>query len=297
MKYQENKYQPDPLMKDFWRNSERFQDVCNGLLFHGEKVIDDVHEMDSEQATTIQQTAIQRRRDLIKLAHIHDEQVIIGIENQQTKDSHIVYRDMEYTTYKYSILNKDPIHKRCPIITLILYYGSKKWKPKKELKQMMNVSSLINDYFNNWKSLIFDVKDIDTSVFTHKEVKDFFEGVQSLYGWDKDLSSLKDIELTYECALAIGVVTGTQALIDKAEKEKGGMINMCQAVSEAIAESKQQGILLGRNEGRREGKISEKLQCVIKMMNKLKMTSQEATNVLDIPQGEQHVINDLLKDV
>ena len=72
---------------------------------------------------------------------------------------------------------------------------------------------------------------------------------------------------------------------------------MCQAVSEAIAESKQQGILLGRNEGRREGKISERLQCVIKMMNKLKMTSQEAMNILDIPQGEQHVINDLLKDV
>ena len=72
---------------------------------------------------------------------------------------------------------------------------------------------------------------------------------------------------------------------------------MCQAVSEAIAESKQQGILLGRNEGRREGKISERLQCVIKMMNKLKMTSQEATNVLDIPQDEQHVINDLLKNI
>ena len=72
---------------------------------------------------------------------------------------------------------------------------------------------------------------------------------------------------------------------------------MCQAVSEAIAESKQQGILLGKNEGRREGKISERLQCVIKMMNKLKMTSQEAMNILDIPQDEQHVINDLLKNI
>ena len=32
-------------------------------------------------------------------------------------------------------------------------------------------------------------------------------------------------------------------------------------------------------------------------MNKLKMTSQEAMNVLDIPQDEQRLINDLLKDV
>lgn len=76
---------------------------------------------------------------------------------------------------------------------------------------------------------------------------------------------------------------------------------MCQAVSEAIAESKQQGILLGRNEGielgKSEGKMNERLQCVIKMMNKLKMTSQEAMNILDIPQDEQHVINDLLKNI
>lgn len=76
---------------------------------------------------------------------------------------------------------------------------------------------------------------------------------------------------------------------------------MCQAVSEAIAESKQQGILLGRNEGielgKSEGKMNERLQCVIKMMNKLKMTSQEAMNVLDIPQDEQHVINELLNEV
>ena len=76
---------------------------------------------------------------------------------------------------------------------------------------------------------------------------------------------------------------------------------MCQAVSEAIAESKQQGILLGRNEGielgKSEGKMNERLQCVIKMMNKLKMTSQEAMNILDIPQDEQHVINELLNEV
>ena len=43
--------------------------------------------------------------------------------------------------------------------------------------------------------------------------------------------------------------------------------------------------------------MNERLQCVIKMMNKLKMTSQEAMNVLDIPQDEQRLINDLLKDV
>lgn len=174
---QDRNYQPDTVMKDFWRNSERFEDVCNGLLFHGEKMISRVKELDSEQATTLQQTSIQRRRDLLKLVDIGGKPVIIGIENQQTKDKNIVFRDMEYTAYKYSIRNKDRKNKLYPILTLILYYGFHQWKVNKELKEMLGVSKHVDNYVNNWKSHVFDVKEVNASLFSHKEVKDFFEGV------------------------------------------------------------------------------------------------------------------------
>ena len=68
-------------------------------------------------------------------------------------------------------------------------------------------------------------------------------------------------------------------------------------LAERIKRNEREERMKAKNEGRREGKISERLQCVIKMMNKLKMTSQEAMNVLDIPQDEQHVINELLNEV
>ena len=291
-------YQPDTVMKDFWRNSERFEDVCNGLLFHGEKMISHVKELDSEQATTLQQTSIQRRRDLLKLADIEGKSVIIGIENQQTRDKNIVFRDMEYTSYKYSIRNKDRKNKLYPIMTLILYYGFHRWKANHDLKEMMDMSKHVDNYVNNWKSHVFDVKEVNASLFRNKEVRDFFEGVQNLYSWDKNISHLKSIDMTYECAIAIGAVTGTEALIKKAEEVKGGMINMCIAVSEALEESRAIGIEQGRNEGimlgKQEGKISERLQCIQKIMNNLKISASEAMTILDIPITEQETINKLI---
>lgn len=291
-------YQPDTVMKDFWRNSERFEDVCNGLLFHGEKMISHVKELDSEQATTLQQTSIQRRRDLLKLADIEGKSVIIGIENQQTRDKNIVFRDMEYTSYKYSIRNKDRKNKLYPIMTLILYYGFHQWKANHDLKEMMDMSKHVDNYVNNWKSHVFDVKEVNASLFRNKEVRDFFEGVQNLYSWDKDISHLKSIDMTYECAIAIGAVTGTEALIKKAEEVKGEMINMCIAVSEALEESRAIGIEQGRNEGimlgKQEGKISERLQCIQKIMNNLKISASEAMTILDIPITEQETINKLI---
>ena len=261
-------------------------------------MISHVKELDSEQATTLQQTSIQRRRDLLKLADIEGKSVIIGIENQQTRDKNIVFRDMEYTSYKYSIRNKDRKNKLYPIMTLILYYGFHRWKVNHDLKEMMDMSKHVDNYVNNWKSHVFDVKEVNASLFRNKEVRDFFEGVQNLYSWDKDISHLKSIDMTYECAIAIGAVTGTEALIKKAEEVKGGMINMCIAVSEALEESRAIGIEQGRNEGimlgKQEGKISERLQCIQKIMNNLKISASEAMTILDIPITEQETINKLI---
>lgn len=180
-------YQADTIMKDFWRKTINFNDVCNGLMFTGETVIQDAVELDSEQGTTTEKGSIQRRRDLIK---------------------------------KVSI----------------------------------------------------DGKDVDYEVFQTKEVKDFFARLQSLYSWDKDIRHLKNLTLTYDTALALGVVTGTQALIDKAEKERGGMINMCQAVDEALQESKLQGFQEGEMQGEEKGKRTMITQQLTKKFGSLSNT-------------------------
>lgn len=102
-----NDYQPDMIMKDFFRKTDNFMDVMNGTLFQGKDYVEAAVELDSEEGTTTESGSMERRRDLLKLVTVKREEVIIGIENQQTPDKTMTYRDMEYTVLKYGIRLKD----------------------------------------------------------------------------------------------------------------------------------------------------------------------------------------------
>lgn len=248
MTIEKKQYQPDTIMKDFFRKKDNFIDVMNGTLFQGNNYVEDAVELDTEEGTTTESGSKERRRDLLKLVSVKGKEVIIGIENQQTPDKTMTYRDMEYTILKYGIRSKDKVNKDIPIMTVVIFCGCKKWNYQTELQKMMDIPEEIESYFNNWKTIVIDAKNVDHEIFQTKEVKDFFEGLQNLYSWDKDVRHLKDIELTYDTALTLGVVTGTEALIKKAENMKGGMIHMCQAVDEALQEREEYGMRTGKLE-------------------------------------------------
>lgn len=274
-----NDYQPDTIMKDFFRKTDNFMDVMNGTLFQGKDYVEAAVELDSEEGTTTESGSMERRRDLLKLVTVKGKEVIIGIENQQTPDKTMTYRDMEYTVLKYGIRLKDKVNKEIPIMTVVIFCGCRKWNYQTELHKMMDIPKEIENYFNDWKTIVIDAKEVDYEIFQTKEVKDFFEGLQNLYSWDKDIRHLKDIELTYDTALTLGVVTGTEALITKAENMKGGMIYMCQAVDEALQEREEYGIETGIRTGKQENvdklinrKFKKKARwldsCTIKQLDK-----------------------------
>lgn len=274
-----NDYQPDTIMKDFFRKTDNFMDVMNGTLFQGKDYVEAAVELDSEEGTTTESGSMERRRDLLKLVTVKGKEVIIGIENQQTPDKTMTYRDMEYTVLKYGIRLKDKVNKEIPIMTIVIFCGCRKWNYQTELHKMMDIPKEIENYFNDWKTIVIDAKEVDYEIFQTKEVKDFFEGLQNLYSWDKDIRHLKDIELTYDTALTLGVVTGTEALITKVENMKGGMIYMCQAVDEALQEKEEYGIETGIRTGKQENvdklinrKFKKKARwldsCTIKQLDK-----------------------------
>ena len=217
------------------------------------------------------------------------------------------FRDMEYTNLKYGIRLKDKRNKVCPIITIVIYYGCYRWDDKTELKEMMKVPEEIKEYFNNWKTIVIDAKEVDYQVFQTKEVKDFFEGLQNLYSWDGDIENLKGLDLTYDTAMALGTVTGTSALIKKAKEEREGVINMCQAVDEALQareaygrniglqegksiglqDGEARGRIIGLQEGEEKGRIETMINNIKMIMETLGVDSDEAMNILKIPVSER----------
>jgi flagellar biosynthesis/type III secretory pathway protein FliH len=61
------------------------------------------------------------------------------------------------------------------------------------------------------------------------------------------------LELGWETAAAIGVVTGSKGIIERALKQEGGRINMCAAIEAWERDAREEGRQEGRQEGHQEG--------------------------------------------
>lgn len=84
-----NKVKPDTILKNFWRDNERFADLFNAILFDGENVIDpeELKEADTDISAVLKfngyADTLQKILDVVKKSAYGVDFVILGLENQQ----------------------------------------------------------------------------------------------------------------------------------------------------------------------------------------------------------------------
>lgn len=85
----------------------------------------------------------------------------------------------------------------------------------------------------------------------------------------------------------ITAVTGSEELEAVKEKyrEEGGKINMCEAIRGMIEEGKQEGLSLGRREGKQQGEF-EKAKTVARNMYRRGMSAEDAAAICEIEQKQ-----------
>ena len=108
----------------------------------------------------------------------------------------------------------------------------------------------------------------------------------------------RDHNIPADLGLVIGAITESQKLIDHAleSEQKGGQINMCNALEELRQEGVEEGRQEGRQEGRREGRwegILEGIRATVRtcrnfnisetdtvrnIMNEFSLSQEEAVN-------------------
>lgn len=76
--------------------------------------------------------------------------------------------------------------------------------------------------------------------------------------YEKDYETIRNFygakEISSELGLVVGAITQSKGLMQKAQKEEGGGLNVCRALEEMIQEGREKGILEGRESGLREGR-------------------------------------------
>ena len=278
----------DSKAKEYLSDNMRFSEICNYVLFDGEKVIkpEDLKECDTTEVLSVfgidkKQIVKQKWRDLLKSVSVkHTGQmyvILIGAEAQTDIHYAMPVKTMIYDALNYGEQvneakkrhwkNKDYRSsdeflsgftlddKLTPVITITLYLGTTQWDGARSLAEMMpqmdeRILPFINDYRIN---LLNPLEITDFSKF-ETGLRPLFELLKNASDEEKlnDLITNDDTftRVDVETVAAINLFVGTDIKYD----EKEEVVNMCKAWDDhkklGIQEGMKQGIQQGMQQGR-----------------------------------------------
>ena len=285
----------DSKAKEYLSDNTRFSEICNYVLFDGDKVIkpEDLKECDTTEVLSVfgidkKQIVKQKWRDLLKSVSVkHTGQmyvILIGAEAQTDIHYAMPVKTMIYDALNYGEQvneakkrhrkNKDYRSsdeflsgftlddKLTPVITITLYLGTTQWDGPRSLAEMMpqmdeRILPFINDYRIN---LLNPLEITDFSKF-ETGLRPLFELLKNASDEEKlnDLITNDDIftRVDVETVAAINLFVGTDIKYD----EKEEVVNMCKAWDDhkklGIQEGMKQGIQQGIQQGMQQGRCLE----------------------------------------
>ena len=263
----------DVLCKKYMSDNEVFADAFNYLLFDGKKKIkpEDLKPLDTnsisiELKNTKVSNAVQKNRDVFKVLSAKRTDdiglLILGVENQIKVHYAMPVRAMLYDSLQYASQvdlktkenkkNKKASDsdeflsgftkqdKLIPVITLVVYFGSKSWDAPTNIRDMFgNVKESIVKYLPNYQinlispdlpndelnKLSSELGVVMKFIKQSRDKKKLLENIEK----SKDFRNVSNISATL-----MNEVTGMNLKINK-EKER---IDMCQALKEIINDIK-----------------------------------------------------------
>ncbi len=284
----------DALAKKYMENSVVFADAFNFYLYGGEQVIkpEKLRPLDTAAITAPfgedgQNKPVQKYRDVIKyvtaMADDTTAYLLLGIENQANIHYAMPVRNMLYDSMSYTeqvenigkrhrgknefvrrgsdeflsgLLKTDRL---MPVITLVIYFGEKKWDAPRSLHEMLQIQDKrLLPYIEDYKINLIAPAELTEEDFA-KFKSNLHEVLQYIScSTDKTrLMNLVENNTNYShmdktTAMLINECTNTEVKIDESRE----VIDMCQAIKDLRME----GVMEGRKEGREEGLMKGRIE-------------------------------------
>ncbi len=275
----------DIAAKRFINNNVYFADICNSYIYHGEQKIlpEQLHELDTQLFVHTDYEKLDSENMDIKQKHPKERDavrhisvkaddnaayLIIGIEHQSDIDytmpmRTMLYDALQYDKQKQEIETKHRTYKKddklLPVITIVLYFGSKPWDGPMSLHEMLQIDNpALQQYLADYPLELIDPHRMDEETLelfrtNAREVLTFIK-----YSKDKEklLEVVQDERFQSLEPLAAEVINKCTNSHLPLVVTKEAEVDMCQAIDEI------------REDSRMEGRIEERKDMAIALMKK-----------------------------
>lgn len=266
----------DIIEKQLEDYNEVFADIVNGLLFDGENVVKE-SQLDDMQVVSQYKAdgdkLHEEERDKLKRWHNGLINIAtIGIENQSNIAKYMPLRIIGYdgAAYRAQLLKlsadrkqkraskkkgkEEPPFNPVPVVTLVLYFGDKRWDQYHCLSDVIDVPDRLKPFFNDYRINVFEIawlseKQISRFKSDFRVVANFFVRKRLDPNYIPD--DLTEITHVDEVLKLISAVSGDNRYYYAVKDAKGKVRNMCE-VAERL---EKRGIEKGMEKGMEKGRL------------------------------------------
>ena len=306
-----NKLTSDGACRTVFSNDVSFASFYNAAIFEGKQIIhpDRLVRYENDISFIINDSKRaedkKRRRDIVVKSDINGIYCILGIEHQSSIDETMVIRCGIYEMLEYLKQVENKEYKRLvPQIMVAFYTGPKKWNVPVKLSDYFEIPEELKKYFNDWKIILVDVKEMDTSKIKDEQTRYFIEAIQAMYKGDY-IKLHQKRKMNTNNLIYAAIITGSLDMIK--DIVEGDEMDMCEGMERMAegfrSEGREEGILVGRNEGKLEEKqntLLMQLRCKLGDLSKetentIRSSTMEKLNKLTVSIFDIQSENDVLK--
>ena len=306
-----NKVTSDSACRTFLSNDVSFASFINAVVFEGEQLIrpENLVRYENDTAFIINDSKRiedkKRRRNIVVKSDINGIYCILGVEHQSSVDQAMVVRCVIYEMLEYLKQLENKEYKRLvPQIMVAFYTGPKKWNVPVKLSDYFEIPEELKKYFNDWKIILVDVKEMDTSKIKDEQTRYFIEAIQAMYKGDY-IKLHQKRKMNTNNLIYAAIITGSLDMIK--DIVEGDEMDMCEGMERMAegfrSEGREEGILVGRVEGKLEEKqntLLMQLRCKLGDLSKetentIRSSTMEKLNKLTVSIFDIQSENDVLK--
>ena len=255
--YNKDMGERDISQKTLESNNDVFADIVNVLVFSGEQVVKAESLTDAQtfsQYKDSKNVLHNQERDVAKKWTKGDFCLsLFGFENQTKKEKSMPLRVMCYDGVAYRSQLLDDTAEFYPVITLVLYFGTKsKWEKYTSLKESLKIDERLKDFVSDYKIKVINLawltdEQINSFRSDFRIVAEYLRALRTGQVQDWSRQKLKYVNEIIDLMRVISdddIFDNMAEFIEETQREKGGV-----SVCEFVQKMKNEGVVLGRNEG------------------------------------------------